>query len=211
MRALKRWWQTRKANRFIAKQGESKTPDAPLINSKDAHLIFLYDVKEHRNIMDLLAARCGRAFSCLDVEAFENNDTGRVVAFKSHNGSLPAWSDCQANNPGAPIRGELWLVPSSTIFELDRYYGNEVYYKRIEIDITQWRHKTYRSPTHDRTHVTSDVQRFGKAWIYLGIPEAWAIDAGYSWSPLRLRKSKNKEPHKFYYHSYRSDPLVHPS
>lgn len=191
--------------------GEWTTPDAPLIEAKDAHLVFLYDCKEWRSIKDLLSGFVGRAFTDINVEAFVSKKTGRVIAFPSHNGAKPVWSDCQRNNPGCPIRGELWLVPSKTIFELDRFYGNRVQYMRTEIPCTGWRHKSYFSETHNRTHVTSDVPRPMKAWIYLGVPEEWDIDAGYNWEPLRIRHSKNKEPHAFYYHSYRSDPLRHPS
>lgn len=203
----------KKAKKFVEQQkwDSCRTPDAPILNQKDAHLVFLYDCREWRSIRDLLSGFCGRAFTAVDMEAYESNVTGRIIAFKSHNGSLPAWSTCQANNPGAPLRGELWLVPTRTIFELDKLYGNEVYYNRVEIDITHYKHKAYESLTHDRMHVTPDVQRRIKAWIYLGVPEEWGIDAGYHWSPLRLRRSKNKEPKVFYYHSYRSDPLAHPN
>lgn len=207
---FKRKRQMKKAKQFIDNH-DSRTPDAPLINQKDAHLVFLYDCREWRSIHDLLAGFCGRAFTTVDMEAFESNLTGRVIAFKSHNGSLPVWSDCQKNNPGAPLRGELWLVPSKTIFELDKFYGNGIYYQRVEIDCTSYRHKVYESLTHNRMHVTSDIPREIKAWIYMAIPDAWDVDAGYTWSPLRLRKSKNKEPKTFYYHSYRSDPLAHPT
>lgn len=213
--ACRGWNQKRqvlKAKKFLEDHQEnSRTPDAPLINRKDAHLVFLYDCREWRSLRDILAGFYGRAFTAVDLEAYERRDTGRVVAFKSHNGSLPAWSMSQLNHPGAPLRGELWLVPSQTIFELDKFYGNGLFFQRVEIDCTHHRHKTYQSLTHDRMHVTSDVQRKLKAWIYLGIPEAWNVDAGYNWTPLRLRKSKNKEPHAFYYHSFRSDPLVHPT
>lgn len=204
--------QMNKASKFLADHKENcRTPDAPLINQKDAHLVFLYDCREWRSIHDILAGFYGRAFTAVNMEAFERRGTGRVVAFKSHNGALPAWSTSQRNNPGAPLRGELWIVPAKTIFELDTFYGNGLYFNRVEIDCTHHRHKVYESLTHNRMHVTPDAQRKVKAWIYLGIPEAWDVDAGYNWTPLRLRHSKNKEPKSFYYHSFRSDPLVHPN
>ena len=214
LRNLLEGWKKKRAFKKARKtvsEYVSRTPDAPHINAKRSHLVFLYDCREWKSLHDLLEGFYGRGFTVSNMEAFENNNTGRVIAFNSHNGALPKWTMCQANNPGAPLRGELWLVPSKAIFELDKFYANGVMYRRVLIDVMQNRHKSYKSLTHDRTHVTDDVQRVEKAWVYLGIPEAWDVDAGFLWKPLQLRKSKNKEPHVFYYHSYRSDPLVHPS
>jgi len=191
------------ANHRYNGNGAYTTPDAPAISSKRAHLVFLYDYNIWKEMQDLLVGRAGRAFTNINVEAFVSNRTGKVIAFHSRNEPKPTWSDCQANNPGLPIRGELWLVSPKSIFKLDKFYGNRVHCLREEIVCTGWRHKSYYSKLHNRIHITKSVQRTIKAWVYLGIPEQWDIDAGYNWKPLKIRQSKNKEPLYFYYHTYR--------
>lgn len=218
--SLRRYLEIRKARNILADVSENykikgvyHTPDTPEIEAKTGHLVFIYDdmMKDRKDfvvIKDLISAHAGRAFAQIAVEAYTSVKTGKVIAFLSNKDGVPSWAN-QTGSQAAPIRGDLYLVPTKSMFALDKLFYNEIYCERIQVDCDRWRYKTYWSQLHNRTHVTKLGSNTYKAWIYLGIPEMWDLDGGYMWKPLQIYKSRNQfKPETYYYHSYRRSPLA---
>lgn len=81
--------------------------------------------------------------------------------------------------PFAPMRGELWRVPSPVFKELDNYKQNGVDFIRkrvsLAIPITTERKNILhgRSGPYVRTQETRTVDYTIDAWMYVGNPEYW--------------------------------------
>lgn len=217
---IRRIHDTRKAKNIITDirenfmiNGAFHTPDAPEIEAKVGHLVLFYDDmmkdrKEFSTISEYVHGHVGRAFANIAVEAYISTKTGKVIAFLSNKDSVPTWAN-QVGAEAAPIRGDVYLVNPQAIFVLDKLFGNNVYCERVLVDCDRWRYKTYWSEFYNRTHKTPLNFNTIKAWIYLGIPEKWDIDGGYTWKPLHIYRSRNKfKPDTYYFHSYRRSPLV---
>lgn len=180
--------------------GVFRTPDAPALEAKGEHLVFIYDDmmfyrSEYPIIEPLVLEYVGPGMALLDVEAFISKDTGKVIAVIANgSGKRPIWSDHQGLYK-AHIRGCVFKVNHSAVKELDKLYGNNIYYQRHEIICDVWKRR------HNRVS-------YRMAWMYIGIPEQWELDAGYHWEPLHINPSNYFAPECHYYHN-RSSLLPH--
>jgi|SRR5882672_3314287 len=179
--------------------GAFMTPDAPALEAKVEHLVFIYDDMmfnraEYPAIEHLVVEHMGPGLAFVSVEAYISKDTGRVIAMLSDRQERAVWSDHQGSY-AAHIRGSLFKVKPKAFLELDSIYANNIYCKRHEIICDLWKRR-------------SNTQLLDKAWTYLAIPERWELDGGYEWRPLNINKHNYfaEEPH--YYHSSRSSKLV---
>lgn len=173
--------------------GVFRTPDAPVLEAKAEHLVFIYDNMmkdraEYALISDLVKDNCflGPALALLHVECYISKFTNKIIAFPAFNGPRPSWTTNQA-----PIRGHIFKMPAMGIFELDKMYGNNVYSKREETLCEVWNKKIRNGQCIDL------------AWIYLGIPDKWELNVYREWEPLQINDHNKYTPEKHYYHSSR--------
>src|SRR5262249_25250163 len=135
----------------------------------------------------------GPGLADLPVKAYIDKETGKVVAFAADDDNIPEWATHKIGS-SAPIRGFVIVVNSDNLFELDRVMGNSIYFRRVEAICELWRFR-------------NGPQCIQPAWIYLGIPDRWDVDAGYKWQPLKILNKHFFCERSHYYHS-RSSPLV---
>lgn len=169
------------------------TPDAPAMEAKGEHLIFIYDNMMYDRIEYALIEHLvmedgylGPALALIHVECYISKYSEKIIAFRAGNGPRPAWT-----TNSAPIRGHLFVMKPNAIFELDGLYGNNVYSKREETLCEVWNKKI-------RNGKSIDI-----AWIYLGIPEKWELNVYREWEPLKINQPNRYTPEKHYYHSSR--------
>lgn len=175
--------------------GVFMTPDAPAMETKPHHLVFIYDDMmynrpEYPAISYLVMQCLGTGLAEISVEAYISRETGRVIAMPAHNGARPNWSR-KDGAYRARIRGNIFKMLPTAIKELDKLFGNNVYFQREEVVCDVWRGNP----------------EIVEAWVYLAIPDKWPIDGGYEWQPLRINGHNCFTAQDHYYHTFRHTPI----
>jgi hypothetical protein len=191
------------------------TPDAPAVDAKDFHLVLFYDEmmkgkSEHSKIDWVVQDEVGQGITQANVQAWVHEPTKKVLAFPAFDKEAkPAWMGQTGANP-APIKGDLFKIPTSGVFILDKMFENMINYQRFEVDTVSWLRKNYFSHTHNRTHTTVENPKHRKAWIYLANPDRWQDISTYDgWKPLTIYPPRNREKGSgVYYNASRRDQLV---
>jgi hypothetical protein len=85
------------------------------------------------------------------------------------------------------IRGELYFLPTSFIYRLDKYHHNHVFFKRKRVKVNVPHSIRIKRPDASGTTVTvmSEGHNFEvSAWMYIGVDEHWDkhLDAGFIYS-----------------------------
>ena len=138
--------------------------------------------------------------------------------------SLHSFSSSPILAPAAKIGGELHLVRSSVLLELDKHRQNGVQFQRKRIQllvpcrqvvrvqdkldeysktITKDGEVSFRLVQHggSKTVLKAESVRVIEAWIYEGVSSYWdpLLDAGFTFSPVATKEAKNKPWLQHYY------------
>ena len=188
------------------------TPDAPIVDARDFHLVLVYDEmmkgrSEWNKIEPLVYGNPIQATTLENVEAWVHEQTNKVLAFSAFNKETkPVWQGQTGANP-SPIKGELLKVTPGGVYILDKMLGNMINYHRVEVEVVSWLRKNYLSHFYSRTHTTPENPVRNKAWVYLANPEKGSEMSVYDgWKPLTIwRPHKREKGDGVYYHSHRSE------
>lgn len=165
------------------------TPDAPLLERRYDQFVFIPD-----EMMSTHQAhdKLGESSFKLSLGFTDEKYTFWKQDFGKNSSAIPMEGNYE-DVIKARIKGELYLVRSPQVFELDKYHQNGIasLRKPVKILIPYRRAKNYRP--HDKAAyewLVSRTQFMGElhAWMYVGINDYW--------DPLLLKGSKLKHTSK---------------
>jgi len=203
------------------------TPDARILETKIGWNVFIYNEfmqgrSEHRDfIKPGTAIYRGAAFTAHSKWVMWKRELGDLsfpIAMSDASGLVPAnpWITSsrlvkdlkpsqKQTNPYARIKGEVYLVHTKQIFELDRVLENGVQFKRIRANIViPFRYKNLKTG-----QMTSEQIKQHRVWMYVGVPEYWSnlLDTGITTSVVRTFEQPATRAHRefvmgnYYYYS----------
>jgi hypothetical protein len=138
----------------------------------------------------------------------------------SREAMLEGWAEQTSAHP-VPVLGEVMLVPTAVIKELDKRMENGYSFIRTPITVKIWCAKSVWTPfgtkppegvklkkTEIGTRVrTPLVPKRVEAWMYIANPEHWIPDNGFDYKPLKIYSAINGvQPTNFVFHSLRRIP-----
>lgn len=171
--AVRKWWGEAKAE-------TKNTRDSMILDQYAYHPIIVVGemmrgLPKH-HLLPKEAIYVGKAYTVQSSFTLWKKKLGKeslIIPIRSH-----------IHPKASPIRGELYFVPTSEVYKLDRYHHNHVFFKRRKIAVTVPYSERIR--THNERGETVVVMREGnnleiEAWIYTGMPEYWDshLDAGF--------------------------------
>lgn len=158
----------------------SNTPDAMVLDQYAWVPVIIVDEKMRElpkhEMLGPDAKYVGKVFTDQETFILWKKKLGKETFFiplRTHNNSLA----CR-------IRGELYFVPPSQIYKLDRLYHNKVFFKRKKIEISLPYSARIKKVTGSGEFLTQ--MSFGhaldlQAYIYIGVADFWdnQLDGGF--------------------------------
>lgn len=183
-----------------------KTPDVAFLESLEHQLVFVADefmsVNPKASVLEKLKAK--KEFECFSKETYT------VYQKRLGRESFPIPLSVEHKTaPSLQVKGELYSMRSTALFELDKYKENGVQFQRIRVpvNIPVSRYKWFKDRKHaeneagkplGRSRLLVSSEQFTKqVWMYVGIEEYWPIDGGYLFERSPVYESKKFN--RFYY------------
>lgn len=124
----------------------------------------------------------------------------------------PDWSDQTSAHP-VSVLGEILLLPSEVLKELDKLMLNGYAFIRTTVTVKIWCAKRMWTPygqseeTAGQNIRTPLIPKRVEAWMYVANPKRWIPDNGYDYKPLMIYRTYNGvQPDRFVFHSLRRIP-----
>ena len=204
------------------------TPDAGELESQWRHPVFICDdfmrnrpMYVNHGIIKEYAQYRGRGFTDALFNGYWHLSEKRALFLPNSRTALqPDWSDQTSAHP-VSVLGEVHLVPTGVLKELDKCMKNGYDFIRTTVTIKIWCAKSiwtpFGSPPKPGTRLskskfgmrvrTSLVPKRVETWMYVANPERWIPDNGYDYKPLQIYEAINGvQPNHFVFHSLRRIP-----
>jgi gamma-glutamylcyclotransferase (GGCT)/AIG2-like uncharacterized protein YtfP len=161
------------------------TSDIPYLNQFENHYVFVYGtLKRGMRRSEILTKNQQCKFCGVAVTEFNELDLLLFVDESSAEGHFPVLFDHVSKSRNAKVKGELWLVPTEVLLQLDKIEGNGYMFER------EW------------TSVWVGTEKV-HAFCYYGIKEFWRFQ---NLIDLPIMKSNGKQYH--FYHGMQADKLA---
>jgi hypothetical protein len=209
--------------RWLEENAVENTPDLVQLEKRPLHLVFICDTlmqgkREHQQLEHPQFK--GFAYTVdrmvlwrKDVEVVK---TGRTIPLSvvPYVDPKPTYLLKQKNlhptNPyfhpvSAVIKGQVFLVPTSTLITLDKMKENGKMFerKRMSICISTERVFWQEFESQPRWQRSAKKRTFAKAWMYVGLNSYWdsRIDAGYLFKPATLKVPVKPWREEYYWYT----------
>jgi hypothetical protein len=226
------YYRNRQIKNLVERTWEDNkyTPDAGELESQWRHSVFICDDfmrnrprYNEQGLKEYTQYR-GRGFTDALFNGYWHLAEKRALFFPNSREALqPDWSDQTSAHP-VQVLGEVHLLPTGILKELDKQMKNGYDFIRTTVTIKIWCQRTLWTPWGQ--HIPQQRGRFKKtdhgygthvrmpltprrveAWMYIANPDKWIPDNGYEYKPLHIFKAKNGlEPNRFVFHSLRRIP-----
>lgn len=159
----------------IALSKTVNTPDVADLSNKHYAVIFVYNaLMKKRRDHEVLepVAFCGDAYTTFDVNGwYRKKDKLPIVMKPQILQHQPSWGK-QKNAHAAILKGEVFVIPTRKLYDLDLYHDNGVQFirQRIEVEIP------YEEDILNKDHIVVKsglLSHTRKVWAYLGNPDYW--------------------------------------
>lgn len=144
------------------------TIDVPELNLYENHYVFVYGtLKRGGSNHDIIKIRAKNQWCGVGVTETESYDM-LLAGIKD---KFPIVVDTGTKARRAKVKGELWLVSTETILQMDKLESNRSVYDRVKENIYVGNHKI-------------------KAFMYVGVPKFWR-DKDTLNNPMIIENKKN--------------------
>lgn len=184
------------------------TPDVWVLGQFEYQLVFMYGTSQRGHAQhDLVSSLGAFAATTYTDDRFtlwkkRLGTESYPIALQSSGWKRPDW-----NTPAkARVQGELYAVPRSTIYELDKHYRNTLWFERVRVPLVLPYKELYEivggTPIQQKIHealgrpalmreVTSEIGiKLVRAWMYIGKPDYWDDQLGHHFTPVKQYHSR---------------------
>lgn len=198
------------------------TPDLPAVETQERHIVFIYDTMmdggSDRNILTNEAKHLAYAYTKILMILWRTQDYV-VPIVEPIPFTRPEWCDppklATRKISSAPIRGQVFEIPTEVLITLDKLKQNGTMYRRIQMPIAVPAVRHFKTMKDNITKVEQAPEKIYNihAWMYIGDNDYWneRVDGGFTFSPARIvlpRRTKGppwdeKNPWRkeFYYYN----------
>jgi gamma-glutamylcyclotransferase (GGCT)/AIG2-like uncharacterized protein YtfP len=162
------------------------TRDVPYLNQFQNHFVFVYGtLKRGNRRADLLKRSTKNQFCGIGVTESTNYDLLLTVDSVDPNANYPIAFDMKTEGRSAKVKGELWLVDTNTLLQLDKIEANGYLFDRVWVNI----------------QVGKEII---PSYMYVGVKGFWKFQETLLDLPIL---KENGKPYHFY-HSGMADKMA---
>lgn len=189
---IRGWWTRNKypSEGWLetANEEASHTPDLLALEERAMHLLFLPCELQEKHAE-------GRRFFSSGVPLYKAFTKQNYSLYRDREEGIGILLD----KPLYPVKGELWIMLSSSYSLLDKYKDNGVKSSRRRIEVCVPFSRKVQGGHGSK--VTSEVVNL-PAWAYVGSPDYWEneLDNGFRYPQVRLYRPNNPFLKPFHYY-----------